>query len=139
MARSAASVLVGALVFSAQVAAQAAAAGKAHDDREVMGRTVEVAKALVQAVPGPRQCDSKADGFKKDPIKGHLAELRLIERTLRSASRRGGPDEIRRLRAAVAGKTAVLTKAVTAYGASAVSYASLGKQIKVHQKTKPKC
>ncbi|MHC5057709.1 MAG: hypothetical protein ACYTKD_23810 [Planctomycetota bacterium] len=135
MARLMASVVVGALAF----AAQAAAAGKVYDDREVMKRTSELAKALLQATPSPRQCSSRSGDFKKDPIKGHLAELGSIGRTLRSASRRGGPDEIRRLRSAVAGKTAALVKTVTAYGASAVSCASLEKQITTHQKTKPKC
>ena len=135
MTRRTASVAVGAFALLAQ----AAAAGKAYDDREVMKRTAELAEALVRAVPGPTACDSRAGDFKKDPIKSDLAELGSIGRTLRSASRRGGPEEMRKLRAAVAGKIPALTAKISSYGASATSYASLGKQIKTHQKTKPNC
>ncbi|MHC4249047.1 MAG: hypothetical protein ACYS9X_07965 [Planctomycetota bacterium] len=135
MARLMASVVVGSLAF----AAQAAAAGKAYDDREVMKRSSDLASAVNKAIPGPRQCESQSGAFARDPVKGHLAELRSIERTLRAAGRRDDNAEIRRLRTAVAGKTAAFVKTVTAYGASAVSYASIKRKVKTHEKTKPKC
>jgi len=130
MTRLAAPVAVG--TFALAFAFQAAAAGGTYDDRKVMKRTSDI-------VPGPRQCDSKSAAFTKDPIKGQLAELRSIERTLRLAGRRDGPAEIRRLRTAVAGKTSAFVKTVAAYGASAVSYASIKRLIATHQKTKPDC
>ena len=137
MTRLAAPVAVGMFVFA--FASQAAAAGGTYDDRVVMKRTSDLARALVKAIPSPRQCESQSGAFTKDPIKGQLAELRSIERALRSAGRRQGPAEILRLRTAVAGKASAFVRAVTAYGASAVSYASIKKQVRTHEKTKPNC
>jgi hypothetical protein len=137
MARRTATVAVGA--FALAFAFQARAASGAYDDREAMKRASDLARAVDRAIPGPRECESRSDAFKKDPIRGQLAELRLVERALRSTGRRGDPAEIRRLRTAVAGRTSAFIKTVTAYGISAASYASIKKQVKTHERTKPSC
>ena len=137
MKRLAAPLSVGVLTLA--VAFRAGAEGEFYDDREVMKRASDLACALVGAIPGPTQCEANSGAFKKDPVKGQLAELRSIERALRSAGRRDDPAEILELRKAVAGKTAALIKTVTAYGASAAAYASIKKRVKTHEKTKPHC
>lgn len=119
--------------------ARLATGGEAYDDREVMKRAGEVAQALVRAIPRPREVERKAGDFKKDPFKVHLAEIESIARTLRSASKQGGPGEVRGLRTAVAGRARAFAGKVSSYAASGTSFASLAKQLKVLEKTKPKC
>jgi len=119
--------------------ARTASAGEVYDDRVVMKNVADLAVAVMQAVPGPRECDSRSSAFGKDPIKGKLADLDSIGRKMRTLARGDGAAEINRLRRAAADKTAAFVRAVKAYGASAVSYASTKKQVETHKKTKPSC
>ena len=128
-----------AILLGAFIVAPCAHSGETYDDREVLKRTLDLAVALYKAIPSARQCDTEVAKFRKDPVKGQVAELQAIARKLRAASKSEGPEEIRQARVGIAQKTAALTQAVSTYGASAASYAAIKAQIATHKKTEPKC
>jgi hypothetical protein len=137
MLRAVAWIVAGVLV----VAAQAATAGEteAYDDRVAFKRAVDLIVKLYDVTPGARECAAQAAKFRQDPIKGHIAELQSLSRTLRAASKADGTDQVRQMRVGFAQKIAALTQTFSAYGVSANSYASVKTQVKQMEKTKPKC